>query len=86
MKILLGIFPVDDTKTPPPFKNDNLGLLHIRILHLRKRREKSFPTLKMFLVLKLCRFKVTNLPVMDLWSNFFSFILGDRALIFGPSM
>ena len=40
--------------------------LQIRILHLRKRREKSFPTAKMFLVLKLCRFKVANLPVMDL--------------------
>ena len=51
---------------PPPFKNDNLGLLQIRNLHLRKRREKSFPTAKMFLVLKLQGFKVANLPFMDL--------------------
>ena len=44
-----GIFPDNDSQTPPSpprppppsFKNDNLGLLQIRILHLRKRREKS---------------------------------------------
>ena len=40
--------------------------LQIRILHLRKRREKSFPTAKMFLVLKLRWFKVANLTLMDL--------------------
>ena len=43
-----------------------LGLLQIRILHLRKRREKMFPTIKMFLVLKLRGFKDANLPFMDL--------------------
>ena len=62
------IFLVNDSQTPPPppFKNENLGLLQIRILHLRKHREKSFPTVKMFLVLKLRGFKVANLPFMDL--------------------
>ena len=36
------------------------------MLHLRKRREKSFPTTKMFIVLMLCRFKVVNLPLVNL--------------------
>ena len=35
---------------PLPSKTKILGLLEIRILHLRKRREISFPTVKMFLV------------------------------------
>ena len=61
-----GIFLVNDSQPPPPpFKNDNLGLLQIRILHLRKRRENSFPTVKMFLVLKLRGLKVVNLAFVD---------------------
>ena len=53
--------------TDPPFpsKPTILGLLQIRILHIRKRRGKSFPTVKLFLVLKLRGFKVANLPFMD---------------------
>ena len=81
-----------DSLTPqlPTFKNDNLGLLQIRILHLRKRREKMFPTTKMFLVFKLRGFKVANLPFMDLValdlrSRAKIFIIEDRALIFGPN-
>ena len=41
---------VNDRQTPPPFILVTLRLLLIRILHLRKRREKSFPMIKMFLV------------------------------------
>ena len=60
-----GIFLVDDSLTPPlPSKTKILGSLQIRILHLRKRRENSFPTVKMFLVLKLGRFKVVNSPLI----------------------
>ena len=73
---------------PLPSKTTILGLLQIRILHLRKRREKSFATLKKFLVLKLRRFKVVNLPFTDLVIfevEKKSFIIGDRALIFGHS-
>ena len=33
----MGIFLVNDSQTPPPFKNDNLGLLQIHILHLTLR-------------------------------------------------
>ena len=53
----MGIFLVNDSQTPPPFKNDNLGLLQIRILHLRKRREKSFSTDKIYPGLKFYRSK-----------------------------
>ena len=70
-------------------KTTKLGLWKIRILHLRKRREKSFSSAKMFLVLKLCRFKVVNYTPYGLGrflrSKFLSFIIGDRALIFGHS-
>ena len=89
MEGLLGFSLLTIHRPPPSLKNDNLGLLQIRILHLRKRREKSFPTVKMFLVLKLCRFKVVNLPLMDLvifrGRTYFPFIIAARTLIFGPS-
>ena len=40
-----GFLLIDDSQTPhPPFKNENLEFLQIRVLHLRKCREKSFPT------------------------------------------
>ena len=62
-----GIFLVDDSLTPAlPSKTEILGSLQIRILNLRKRRKKSFPTVKTFLALKLCKFKVLNLPLMEL--------------------
>ena len=54
-----------DQNPPLPSKTTIFGLLQIRVLHLRKRREKSFPTVKMFLALKLCKLKVVNLPLSE---------------------
>ena len=46
-----GYLPINDSQTPPPFK-----------LHLRKRREKSFPMKKKFIVFILKGFKVPDHP------------------------
>ena len=62
----MGLSQLTIHRPPPSVTLVNLRLLQIRILHLRKRREKMFPTIKMFLVLKLQGFKVANLPFMDL--------------------
>ena len=72
-------------------KTTILGLLQIRILHLRKRREKSFPTAKMFLVLKLCWFKVVICEFTPYGLSHFSrstilsFIIAAKVRISGPA-
>ena len=54
-----GSLLIDDSQNrPSPVKTKILGLLQIRILHFQRRREKSFPTIKMLLVLNLYQFEI----------------------------